>query len=57
MFVLRDLGGYFLEARQRPDFYELVQEQMTIQAFAITGVVVIVGIPLMFLLRSAFVRA
>ena len=48
-----ELGGYFLEARKPPNLHELVLEQMTAEAFAIAGVVVIAGIPLLFWLRNA----
>jgi hypothetical protein len=51
--VRTELGGYFLEVRKGADFYKRVQEQLTVEAFVIAGVVVVVGIPLLFWLRSA----
>jgi hypothetical protein len=51
-----ELGGYFLETRKGADFYGRIQEQLTVEVFVITGVVVIVGIPLLFSLRSALQR-
>lgn len=51
-----EFGGYFLEVRKGADFYERVQEQLTLEAFVIAGVVVVVGIPLLFWLRSALPR-
>lgn len=54
--VRTELGGYFLEARKGADFYERVQEQLTVEAFVIAAVVVVAGIPLLFWLRSALLK-
>jgi hypothetical protein len=54
--VRTELGGYFLESRKGADLYERVQDQLTVEAFVIAGAVVVVGIPLLFWLRSALLK-
>lgn len=54
--VRTELGGYFLESRKGADFYERVQEQLTVEAFVIAGAVVVIGIPLLFWLRNALLK-
>jgi hypothetical protein len=48
-----EMGGYFLEYRKPPNLQELVLEQISYETFAISGAIVIIGIPLLLWLRNA----
>jgi len=50
-------SGYFLEARQNPvRFVELAQESLTIEAFVVSSLVVVAGIPMLLVLRAALAK-
>ena len=50
-------GGYFLEARERPDLVQLAKESLNTEVLVLCVVLVALGIPLLYWLRSAMVKA
>jgi len=50
-------GGYFLEARERPDVVQLAKEGLNTEVVVLCVLLVALGIPLLYWLRSAMVKA
>jgi hypothetical protein len=46
-------GGYFLEYQSKPTAVELIERQLTIEAIAISIVLIAIGIPVLYVLRKA----
>jgi hypothetical protein len=49
-------GGYFLEAREKPDVVQLAKETLNTETLVLCFLLVVVGIPLLLWLRSAMVK-
>jgi hypothetical protein len=50
-------GGYFLEFREKPDLIQLAKESLNLEALVTCVLLVALGIPLLYWLRSAMVKA
>lgn len=50
-------GGYFLEVREKPDVVQLARESLNTETLVLCTLLVIIGVPLLFWLRSAMVKA
>jgi len=50
-------GGYFLEAREKPDVVQLAKENLNAESIVLCFLLVVIGIPLLLWLRSAMVKA
>ena len=50
-------GGYFLEARERPDLVQLAKGSLNTELVVLCVLLVALGIPLLYWLRSAMVKA
>jgi hypothetical protein len=50
-------GGYFLEARNPPDILQLAKENMNTETLVQCALLLILGLPLLHLLRTAMVKA
>jgi hypothetical protein len=50
-------GGYFLEARERPDVVQLAKESLNTEVVVLCVLLVTLGIPLLYWLRSVMVKA
>ena len=46
-------GGYFLEYQSRSTAAELIERQLTIEAIAVSVVLVAIGVPVLYALRRA----
>ena len=50
-------GGYFLEAREGPDVVQLAKESLNTEVVVLCVLLVTLGVPLLYWLRSAMVKA
>ena len=50
-------GGYFVQARERPDVAQLAKESINTEIVVLCVLLVALGIPLLYWLRSAMVKA
>ena len=50
-------GGYFLEARNSPDILQLAKENMTTETVVQCSLLLLLGLPLLHLLRAAMGKA
>ena len=50
-------GGYFLEARERSDVVQLAKENLNTEVVVLCVLLVALGMPLLYWLRSAMVKA
>ena len=50
-------GGYFLEVRGRPDVVQLAKESLNTETVIVCVLLIAIGLPLLYLLRTAMVKA